>query len=388
MPKFVQKSREEVLNASMALTSAERMANKSGSKCCTTEFRPTRNGPCAEVVAAHGALRRLASLEATSEAGDGAGALPGFFPLTPKPGRGDWLAERDESGQTFTSYAKQTPVNVATPHATFNTILIVLISGSPADAVAAAENTASSLTFSPQLQHDLRVYIEAFYHPLRVEFIEAALQQPKNSAVKAKPSKGKHLLSLPVYPSTMGVPRLVVNEAIEAVVQLKTRDPALARRVLITMGLTMYDLSLDKEGASWVYGAAVATENSGMFSLARFHPSFCGRDPMAATSDESTILRRACKVVSHELGHLFGLRHCTDFLCLMNGANHVDELNRQPLLECPACTLKLTHTLRWDATRRYANLHDVAGRLGFAAEAEFLRHVTLPVLQSHAAATP
>jgi archaemetzincin len=154
------------------------------------------------------------------------------------------------------------------------------------------------------------------------------------------------------------------------------------------MGLTMYDLSLDKEGASWVYGAAVATENAGMFSLARFHPSFCGRDPMAATSDESTILRRACKVVSHELGHLFGLRHCTDFLCLMNGANHVDELNRQPLLECPACTLKLTHTLRWDVPSRYANLHDVAARLGFAAEAEFLRHVTLPILQSHAAATP
>jgi hypothetical protein len=184
MPKFVQKSREEVLNASMALTAAERMANRSGNTCCTAEFRPTRNGPCAEVVSVHGALRRLASLEAASEAGDGAGALPGFFPLTPKPSRGDWLAEREESGQTFTSYAKQTPVNVATPHATFNTILIVLISGSPVDAVAAAENTASSLTFSPQLQHDLRAYIEAFYYPLRVEFIEAALQQPKNSEGK------------------------------------------------------------------------------------------------------------------------------------------------------------------------------------------------------------
>jgi bacterioferritin len=36
-------------------------------------------------------------------------------------------------------------------------------------------------------------------------------------------------------------------------------------------------------------------------------------------------LRRSCKVLAHEIGHMFGLSHCVFFHCLMNGSNSLAE---------------------------------------------------------------
>jgi archaemetzincin len=51
-------------------------------------------------------------------------------------------------------------------------------------------------------------------------------------------------------------------------------------------------------------------------------------------------------MAAHEVGHVLTLRHCTAFACLMNGSNHLDELDRQPLHLCPVCLRKLCWNLR------------------------------------------
>jgi archaemetzincin len=40
-------------------------------------------------------------------------------------------------------------------------------------------------------------------------------------------------------------------------------------------------------------------------------------------------LRNACGVMVHEIGHMFGLEHCTYFECTMNGSNSYEESCRK-----------------------------------------------------------
>lgn len=55
----------------------------------------------------------------------------------------------------------------------------------------------------------------------------------------------------------------------------------------------------------------------------------------------SVLLLRSCKTLTHEIGHIFGLRHCQWLACLMQGSNHLEEADRRPLDLCPICLRKL-----------------------------------------------
>jgi archaemetzincin len=39
---------------------------------------------------------------------------------------------------------------------------------------------------------------------------------------------------------------------------------------------------------------------------------------------------RACKTMSHEISHMFGVRHCIYFECIMNGSNKIAEADKKP----------------------------------------------------------
>ena len=34
--------------------------------------------------------------------------------------------------------------------------------------------------------------------------------------------------------------------------------------------------------------------------------------------------------MTHEIGHMFGIKHCVHFNCLMNGSNHEEENDSKP----------------------------------------------------------
>lgn len=281
---------------------------------------------------------------------------PPCFAPVPKPRADDWLAVRTEPGQSFARYLR-IAMGRAQPHGRYDTIALVLLGSElPLDTVQQAQR-----------------YISAFYG------IRVAVLGP----VPVTPGKGVR-----VCPPQPGMPTQVVAEDLMAVAATAVKDaPDVQRRCIATMGVTLLDLALDAAGDNWVYGVARPMEYQGTFSLARFHPSFCG-ESVPPEQVPSVIRRRCCKVLSHELGHLFGLKHCINFTCLMNGANHARELNRQPLIECPACTKKLCQTIPWLLEHRYAAIVDVCTELGFDAEAEFVRQHLLPAAEAAAAASP
>jgi archaemetzincin len=68
--------------------------------------------------------------------------------------------------------------------------------------------------------------------------------------------------------------------------------------------------------------------------------------PMATLPAHSTLeleeqFRSCCKILTHEICHLFGMEHCVFFECVMNGSNHDEEMRpaaATPLPNMPSQT--------------------------------------------------
>ena len=59
------------------------------------------------------------------------------------------------------------------------------------------------------------------------------------------------------------------------------------------------------------------------------------------------------QTLTHEIGHIFGLRHCQWLACLMQGSNHLEEADRRPLNLCPICLRKLQCAIGFSTVERY-----------------------------------
>ncbi len=118
---------------------------------------------------------------------------------------------------------------------------------------------------------------------------------------------------------------------------------------------------------NFVFGMASFRERVGVYSIARYHPPFdggrAGRDPA------SWVRSRALKVMAHEIGHMFGMEHCTYYECVMNGSNHLVETDRRPMNLCPVCLRKLFHAVGFAPGRRYRELARFFARHGLETEA-------------------
>jgi archaemetzincin len=84
------------------------------------------------------------------------------------------------------------------------------------------------------------------------------------------------------------------------------------------------------------------------------------------------LLRRSCKVLAHEIAHMFGIAHCVFFNCLMNGSNHLAESDARPLHLCSVDLRKLQHSTGFEPATRYRRLLDFSRRVGFDEESAWL----------------
>ena len=135
------------------------------------------------------------------------------------------------------------------------------------------------------------------------------------------------------------------------------------------LAITMEDL-YPEPAWNFVFGQASLRDRVGVYSFARYDPAFYRE--LRAPGYDTLLLRRSCKVLAHETGHMFGLAHCTFFNCLMNGSNHLAESDRRPLHLCPVCLHKLQWNIGFDVLDRYTALERVNRAAGFIDEADWL----------------
>ncbi len=141
---------------------------------------------------------------------------------------------------------------------------------------------------------------------------------------------------------------------------------SLPRDACCLLGITMLDLYPDQEW-NYVFGQASLTDRVGVFSFARFDPSFL--DEPRPADLEQLVLRRSCRVLAHETAHMFGLHHCIYYQCVVNGANNRDEMDRTPLHPCPVCLRKLHMAIGFDPLARYQQLAKLYREFGMETEA-------------------
>lgn len=243
---------------------------------------------------------------------------PGDFTAIRAPEPGDWLAEHREPGQSFAQFVASKP-NV--PTKARRTIYLVPLGTLAADTEILAR------------------YARAYY-TLPVQWLDRIDLVHVGATSRRNASSGETQLLTP-----------------DILRYLKTIVPKDAYALI---ALTDVDLYPDP---SWnfVFGQASLSDRVGVYSFARYD------DP-----DDKLVLRRQLKLMVHELGHIFGVKHCVFFECVINGSNHMDETDARPLHLCPVELHKLRWSIGFDPAVRYRELLELYRGAGLDAEAEWV----------------
>ncbi len=99
-----------------------------------------------------------------------------------------------------------------------------------------------------------------------------------------------------------------------------------------TLGLI--DRDLYSEGLNFIFG--VATSSKAVVALPRLKNEFYGLEP-----NKDLFYLRILKEANHELGHCFGLSHCSNSRCIMYFSNSLMDTDKKPTEFCKTCRKKL-----------------------------------------------
>ncbi|PWN65090.1 Zn-dependent protease [Chryseobacterium phosphatilyticum] len=157
-------------------------------------------------------------------------------------------------------------------------------------------------------------------------------------------------LSDTVFPGTV---RRISKEGQEQVLAGYVLDSILIKNkpkdAVVLMGITEKDLFPRPEW-NYVFGFASYDDGVGVTSIYRF------ADGNLINSNFNESLLRLIKISSHEIGHMFGISHCLNANCVMNGTNTLAETDYHYARACSLCQRKLSSSIPYDHKKRLAEL--------------------------------
>lgn len=245
---------------------------------------------------------------------------------------GDWLIDHPERGQSYLAYRRNRPV---TPDRVGEGPRRVLYVQPIGELGRAHADVVANVT----------AYLSLFFG------LEVRTQAPLPlTSVPAEARRKRH-----------GTEQLLSAFVLDDLLAPRLPDDAAAY-----IALTAEDL-WPGQGWNFVFGEASLEDRVGVWSMHRYG------DPKAGPESRRRILRRTLRVATHETAHMFSVRHCTAYECVMNGANNLDESDRSPLWLCPECLAKILWATDQDAATRFTRLAAFARAHGLAEEAAFFQ---------------
>lgn len=272
--------------------------------------------PASNMSAAREAKKERAELRANIK------KIEPFFKPMGKPANSDWLATHNEPGQTFAEYLDADPVK---PTKERQKIYVLPLG-----------------TFNAKQQKIVDVtagYLEVFYDLPVVELPAKPLVAVTPNVRQNKLTKTRQIKS-----------GYILNDILKPILQ----DDAAA-----LIAFTIDDLYPD-DSMNYVFGQASLEDRVGVWSLAR----------MDDNTDDRNFLIRTLKIAAHETGHMFSMRHCKKYECLMSGTNHLAETDSRPIDACPECTAKVCWLSDVDQAERYQKLADFCRKNGLTKESD------------------
>ncbi len=236
-----------------------------------------------------------------------------LFDKKQKPQKGEWLASHTEFGQTYQDYLR---CGAAKPNASRSALYVLPFGDFSKE--------------QDQVVDKLVAFIGKYYGLPSKRLPPISLKGvPADAIFKRTPPKNDQYIS---------------GFFISEIEKMKKPDDAYA-----VIGVVAEDIT---PGSGWnfVYGEARIGKQAAICSFARLFPN---KDEKPATPKE---LRRSLQVISHEIGHLFGMEHCIWRACNMSGCNNLAEVERQPLDFCPMCDAKICFAVGVNPAKRFADL--------------------------------
>ena len=160
---------------------------------------------------------------------------------------------------------------------------------------------------------------------------------------------------LPVLPNTIFPEKVkrISQEGYEQILAGYVLDSILIKRkpkdAAVLMGITEKDL-FPKPEWNYIFGLASYEDGVGVTSMYRF----AGGHLTDSNFNES--LLRLIKIGSHEIGHMFGISHCLNANCVMNGTISLSETDDHPTRACSLCQRKLNSSIHYDNKKRLLEL--------------------------------
>lgn len=209
------------------------------------------------------------------------------------PAEGDWLAEHSESYQSLAAYKSSHPIQ-ATSQRPFLYVVKMGKYSTWDDSLFSIVSKGLSACF----QIEVKVLTPMPDSVMKSSLIRENGQWDANFIIHDV------------------LPRVIPHNAV-ALIALSSRD--------------LYP------GNDWnyVFGLASLKNRTGVWSVYRMGNPACGWDEFKLAA------KRTLHVALHETGHMFGIRHCVAYECIMNGSNSLSELDRQTNWFCHDCLQKL-----------------------------------------------
>ena len=246
------------------------------------------------------------------------------------PMPGEWLDSHKEKGQRFAKYTSIKP-NMLTARRT--TLYI--------QPVGTFSETETKLT------KQTAEYLQAYFN-CPVEILS-----PIDSSTIPESGRRTH--------PQWGDEQLLTTHILEQILKPNLSDDAFA-----TIAFTNQDLW---PGGEWnyVFGYASYFDRVGVWSLYRFG------DPDENEAAYKRCLWRMIKVSTHETGHMFSMKHCIYAQCNMQGSNHLQESDKQPLHLCSQCQAKTAYATNAKPIQRMQKLLKLCEKHGFEKEVEYYK---------------